>query len=587
MIDTLSKWVEKAYRWVMFFFSAGILTLFVCYKLIATSVLVRWEHAIHIQNSIMPCLIGLILLLAAGFLFASSKAYPFLSGKLKDDRFYFMVRRGLLFGIFLISAGWVICTQFVPGVDEGETMHYAYLAYQGNFDQFRSGGYLQQYPNQWGLFLLEYLMIRIFGGQNYLAFELFNAFAIVAIVYELSEIARINGSGRLVEVGVMLLGLLFLPLEFYAIYVYGNIFSMAFALAAVKNQMLFTRNLKIRNASLCAVEISLAVWLKSTIEIYLVAIVIYAVVDILVNRRNGFWKRVLFLVLVAAAFYLQSAGTRAVIQKMTGMELSNPISMVSYVAMGLQEAEAGPGWWNGYNRESYYASGNNTELQTQMALDNIRESVRVFCQSPGYALSFFTRKITSTWMNPTFQCFATVRNNVFIYLPEWVQNLLTYGGQYSISKYLNVLLFLIYTGSLADIVYLYIHREYTERSILIMAFVGGVVFLLFWETKARYALMFLVCLFPYAVDGYRRIICTLLCLSQRIRAKEKLSFRVLQRKRCAFPCVIISLVVVLFLIVYAPRYSKILTPDTDNYVEYLVTHGKDSVVPDIVKTKYS
>lgn len=341
-------------------------------------------------------------------------------------------------------------------------MHYAYLAYQGNFVQFRSGGYLQRYPNQWGLFLLEYLMIRIFGGQNYLAFELFNAFAIVAIVYELSEIARINGSGRLVEVGVMLLGLLFLPLEFYAIYVYGNIFSMAFALAAVKNQMLFTRDLKIRNASLCAVEISLAVWLKSTIEIYLVAIVIYAVVDILVNRRNGFWKRVLFLVLVAAAFYLQSAGTRAVIQKMTGMELSNPISMVSWVAMGLQEAEAGPGWWNGYNRESYYASGNNTELQTQMALDNIRESVRVFCQSPGYALSFFTRKITSTWMNPTFQCFATVRNNVFIYLPEWVQNLLTYGGQYSISKYLNVLLFLIYTGSLADIVYLYIHREYTE-----------------------------------------------------------------------------------------------------------------------------
>lgn len=583
----VSKWGYRVYSSVVFTFSAAILTLLICYKVTTTTVLIQWEHTVYVRNSIFLC-IGFFLVCMSGlFLFVSSSSYERLKVRLEDDFLFLRVRRILLFAVFLISVGWVLCTQFVPGVDEGEVQYYVYLATQGNFEIFEPGKYMVQYPNQWGLFLLEYLMALLFGAQNYTMFGMLNSIAIVVIVYELSEIARVGGASRLCQLGIVLLGLLFLPLEFYSIYVYGNIPAMALALVAVKHQMLFVKNLKVKNALLCAAAISLAVWLKSTIEIYLVAIVLYGLIDAVINHKNGVWVRICGLAAIFAGVFLQSACTRAILENMTGQTFSNPVSSLPWIAMGLQDGELAPGWWNGYNRESYYACGNNTALQSQVALENIRESIRGFFQSPGYALSFFTHKITSTWMNPTFQCFSTVRNNVFIRLPQWVRNLLTYEGQYRISQYFNILLFLILVGALIDIILLYVQKEFTERSTLIMTFVGGFLFLIFWETKARYALMFVVTLFPYGVDGFIRVSILASHQLQRIRKGGGVTLRKQVLRRSIFPVVIVALVVSAFLVVYSFDRREMLTQDTAYYAQYLLEHGNDAVIPKIVTTKYS
>lgn len=190
------------------------------------------------------------------------------SKKIDNEYQFKKVKRIMLFIIFLIGAIWALSTQFVPGVDEGEIQTYAYLATKGNFDVFAPGQYMNRYPCQWGLFLFDYILSILFGSLNYLVFELINAIAISVIFNQLCEIGKINGMGKIGQLILLLVGIIFFPITFYSIMVYGNMLGVALSLTAIKYEIIFMEKKKKRDALRCAIFISLAILIKSTMLIY-------------------------------------------------------------------------------------------------------------------------------------------------------------------------------------------------------------------------------------------------------------------------------------------------------------------------------
>lgn len=89
--------------------------------------------------------------------FKESKLYGKLAQEIQNDAFFTRIRFVLLATIFIGCIVWIFCTQFVPGVDEYSVQSIVMQAVNGDFSEFQSMRYMDQYPNQWGIFVISYL----------------------------------------------------------------------------------------------------------------------------------------------------------------------------------------------------------------------------------------------------------------------------------------------------------------------------------------------------------------------------------------------------------------------------------------------
>lgn len=417
--------------------------------------------------------------------------------------------------------------------------------------------------------MFSYFLASIFGEMNYLIVELLIAFAISMVFKQLSEIAEMLGAGKIEQLIVLTVGIIYFPFLLYSTMVYGNIFGIAFALTAIKYEFIFFKFGKKKDAIKCSIAIALGVLMKSNMQIYFLAILFSSAINLIKK-----WKKAIFLIIaICLTYYIQATGVAILIKLMTGCQLDCPITSFAWIAMGLQNGDLAPGWWNSYTINSYYECGGDVKLHTAMCKQSIESSLAAFFNDPSSATDFFTKKILSTWTNPTFQCFGTVRNGSYIITPKWIQYLLSYPGQYSVSKYLNSFCFLIYFGGFLYI----ISRNFNDLDELIlpMIFIGGFGFYLFWETKSRYALMFFVVLIPCAIRGY----------VQAIKSLENISINNLKKallpKKLRMLCVI--LVMSGFYMIYSNKFNYLLNQDTTVYKEYVENSSKQEITEYIEK----
>ena len=126
------------------------------------------------------------------------------------------------------------------------------------------------------------------------------------------------------------------------------------------------------------------------------------------------------------------------INKKTGYNLNQGISYWAFVAMGLQEGDKAPGWWNGYNYYSYDSNSFNAYGQAVEAKEDIEKSIERFISDKEYAYIFFVKKIASMWTEPTYQSFwiSQIRRHR-VDLPEWINNSMTVQGYTKASNFLD------------------------------------------------------------------------------------------------------------------------------------------------------
>lgn len=560
--------IQNIYRFLVVGCFLIIITFLCAYNAASTAVLINWEHTVYIADSVKLHLVFIVLSIIFVILLKRSGAYRFVCKKLEDDKIFGRCKFFLIITILVLSCLWVLSTQFKPGVDEYAVQQAVEEVLEGNYESFAPLAYMDEYPNNWGFFLFSYIVARIFGKMNYIVIQLIIAVTIALAFKALSEIAELFEIGRAGQLLVLLVGVLFTPFTFYSMMVYGNLPGVAFALIAVKYEIKYLKDGgKIYHAVISGVSIAVGVAFKSNMQIYFLAMIFTAVIYVFKS-----WKKALALVLILiAAYAVQSVGIALIIRSMTGCALDKPITSLAWVAMGLQDGDLAPGWWNNYSVKTYFECGGDAVKHSAVVKSSISDSLSNFISNPDYAVEFFTKKILSTWANPTFQCYATVRNGTYLAVPKWMLEMLSYSSQKSMTEYLDVIAFLVYFGSL-----LYVLTEdfkRTDKLILPMTFVGGFLFYLVWEAKARYGLMFFIVLIPCAVKGFSRTAALITEKIKKIRQNRQTKStesgeRKINRKLVArFVVVAVSLAV--FIALYAVKFNFVLNQDTGEYLSYV------------------
>lgn len=296
--------------------------------------------------------------------------------------------------------------------------------------------------------------------------------------------------------------------SFFSVHVYGNLPGLAFGLIALLFTLKFLNNNKIYNIIISAISISLAYLLKTNYEIFACAIVIVLILHFLQNYKKQCIAGVLLVLLCMLGF---KNFTYNHVENGTGYSLSEGIPMIAYIYMGIAEpVTLTPGWYTGDVEEIYNKSDFNREKSSEIATELLQNRLNYLAKNPNYTFHYFTNKLQTTWLNPTFQVLwcsipSTLLDidssyNLQIMSKPLINDILC--GKYlnleeKIMDIFQILIFLT-----AGIYLIVNFKKASLKEILLpLVFLGGFIFHIIWETKAIYVIQYFYIMLPFSSYG--------------------------------------------------------------------------------------
>ena len=150
--------------------------------------------------------------------------------------------------------------------------------------------------------------------------------------------------------------------------------------------------------------LTLSVLLRKNSLIPVIAVLLVLLFETLRPDRNS--KMRLGLLIMAVCLAVTSVGILPLVQKCyekkAGNTLSSGVTAMSYLAMGMQEASRGCGWYNGFNIDTYDTAGMDTALANEISRLAIDERLTYFREHPGYTADFYLHKHLSQWADGTY-----------------------------------------------------------------------------------------------------------------------------------------------------------------------------------------
>lgn len=150
--------------------------------------------------------------------------------------------------------------------------------------------------------------------------------------------------------------------------------------------------------------LTLSVMLRKNSLIPVIAVLLVLLFEALRPGRNG--KMRLGLLIMAVCLAVTSVGILPLVQKCyekkAGNTLSSGVTAMSYLAMGMQEASRGCGWYNGFNIDTYDTAGMDTAIANEISRLAIDERLTYFWEHPGYTADFYLHKHLSQWADGTY-----------------------------------------------------------------------------------------------------------------------------------------------------------------------------------------
>lgn len=150
--------------------------------------------------------------------------------------------------------------------------------------------------------------------------------------------------------------------------------------------------------------LTLSVMLRKNSLIPVIAVLLVLLFEALRPGRNG--KMRLGLLIMAVCLAVTSVGILPLVQKCyekkAGNTLSSGVTAMSYLAMGMQEASRGCGWYNGFNIDTYDTAGMDTAIANEISRLAIDERLTYFLEHPGYTADFYLHKHLSQWADGTY-----------------------------------------------------------------------------------------------------------------------------------------------------------------------------------------
>lgn len=500
--DKLSIGYIHFYKKVIFFFLFAILSILILASFVSTAWMDYNEGTYFKLDNLPLNIIFILLIISVIFLIRKSSVYKSFSNKLENNnKYYYSIQATLFILLTIISIIWILKVPTRLDSDELSCQRIAQQFLNGNYDSLGKEGYLSRYPNQLGFILFSMPIHLIFKDNAITILRILNCFCLSGIYLLMAKISNQFHMKRTEQSAIQIMGFIFYPFIMYCSFVYGIIIGLFFSLLAIYLAIYYFNDNKPVYAIGSAVSMGMAVFVKMNNLIFFIGLLIWSLTRIIQTQKI---RKIILPILLISALLLQSNIPAMTIRKITGYPFDQGCSSLSYIAMGLQDGRRAPGWYNGFNYDTYTESGYNTEIQSEMAKKAVSESISGFINDPIYAIKFFAMKIDSQWCNPTFQSYWIInfRKSEDIIWDSRVQYLLSDKAIEKAVIYLNLIQSAIYFGALLCAIFYRKENNNVDYLIFPLIFIGGFVFHLFWEGKCQYTLPYFVLLIPWMISGF-------------------------------------------------------------------------------------
>ena len=381
------------------------------------------------------------------------------------------------------------------------------LSFIGNPDS-----YLSFYPQQIGLTVFLAAIIKVLklipfeNSLHHLIKLVYVSLNCVTLTFGYLSVKEIWRSKK-VSAAFLYLSLFNLPFIMYSSFIYGEIPS----LAAMSVAVFFLCRLEKKqgipavNIVFTVVFMALSVFVRKNSLIFMIAALIVLVLIFMNNHKRE------YLITAIAAFIACVVILPLTLENYeleAKEDVSKGVTMYSYLAMGMQDSTRGPGWYNGFNFDTYKNTGMDTHETNKISSKVIEERIEYFKENPKEAYIFYRDKFLTQWTDPTLaSCQATYVD--YGGRAKIIQKI--YDGDYNkfYVFFCNVFQNVIYIG-----VFIWSINNFRKvvskgrKECMVSAYIGiitvlgGFLFHMMWEANSRYIFPYAMILIPYAAFGY-------------------------------------------------------------------------------------
>ena len=461
----------------------------------------NWSVSIpdSILKNILYCMAGFAVL----FLFYRlDKKYP--KKAVTVEKLIFIC---FLAGYLCAGMAYALTSPYYPKGDQLNTTAGAMYFLQGNYTMFDPLGYIGICPHQKGLLFLYEICFRLFGEMNYTPIRIITVFMNAITIYLGYRLIKELGGSEFS--GVLYTVLMFFFVPYFALipYAYGDLPSIFGIMVLMRFFTAYYYRGGIINILMSVAGALFAVLNRSAAWIAIFALIITAV--FLSIKKNKMYPLACAL-FIAIVSYLALTAVNIRYEKITGYDRHTGSPVTAYIAMGMQYSEGAPGVYNRYHQIVYEMYNGDRALASAEAKMYIRARLAEFKADPEMGYNFYKEKILFQWNDPFF---------------EWNTHMHSFETHIEPTGFYDS----VYKGKIHDYLFRFMNRYQAFIYLLCLIaavrglvmilkddkgnffswffhiyFVGGFLFSLIWEAKARYSLPYFVFLILVASMVFSR-----------------------------------------------------------------------------------
>ena len=422
--------------------------------------------------------------------------------------------------VFHAAAGFafIYFARSAPGGDAASVFNMAVQLSEGDLSFVGSpDSYLSFYPQQIGLTVFLSIILKILKILPYkfaphhaikVLYVILNCVTVTFGYLSVKEIWR----SKKISTVFLYLSVFNLPFIMYSSFIYGEIPSLCAMSVAIyflcRTEK--SRGVQALNIVMTVLFTVLSVFVRKNSLIFMIASIIVLLLIFMGNKKKE------YLITAACVLVLSVAVlpiTLKIFELKTGRDIDSGVTMYSYLAMGMQDnSERGPGWYNGFNFDTYKNTGMDAKEANRISNDAINERIDYFKENPKECFAFYRDKFLTQWSDPTLaSCQATYTD--FGGRTEFIKSV--YDGDYNIyyvlfcNMFQNVIYVGVFIWSLTNFRKIVMFGKkgwYVSIYIGFITIIGGFLFHMMWEANSRYIFPYAMLLIPYAAFGYGNLI---------------------------------------------------------------------------------
>ena len=497
----------------------GIISIFITANLYTTLTFTGEETIFDYSLGIVQILLSVIFILA--LILLTRKIFKRIPAK------YLMIP--LSIACMLLFVYWINAIQLSPEADQKSVVNVAKTFVEsGDIDHYlQPTQYIHHFPYQCGISYIFSLIFKILGSTNPINLQYINAILTIANMILLFIISKILFEDEKIQkILIFLLAGFSLYWMFFNVHVYGNIIGLTFALLATTFTLLYIKKGNPLYILLTGIFIALSILAKSNYNIFLCGIVLILILHIIKK-----WNLRIILIIPLITLSILGINTlyNIILKEKYDVELSDGVPMVTYIYMGMQDSDSTPGWYTNIVLDLFAGNNFETEPTAIQSKELIKERFSHLITHPIELISYYSQKIGSTWLNPTFQTvWCSLPGPRFIWYPDYAHYLafhetavsMVAGKLYDIELiYFDMYQVIIFIFASIGI-YLNIKDNDLSKVLIPIIVIGGFLFHILWETKAIYVIQYYFILLPYAAYGLVFVIDKLILKYKDLKYKK-------------------------------------------------------------------